>query len=361
MNTNSAIEKLPLPRTLPTEDVVLVPPKTGFGYRGFRSTSITAVIAKHEIIRPTAALNRINHPNDWNFSTKVPTGKDNVIKPLPGTKKNLDDFKPKPFRARPVPRQHKEPFRPELPSQKGRQRAKKEESHPGLVSRIFHSIVDPILHPNKPNDDEQLVNAEVITESLLPVSETAEPTANTTQKADTHPGLASRMWHSVVDPIFHGPNKPEVNVVDGQPEREPEQSDGVEDSTGVNAHSQSYPKPDAVTQISNGPDAVTKSKSNTVDIQQENRKSVNLQDESDIVDGVSSSDYLKSYLEMMQLVKPCRKPNVIGVTKKQREKEAGKLPSVNTPGYGSKAERVRKAQEKKKLKMEKPNAVETPV
>ncbi len=53
---------------------------------------------------------------------------------------------------------------------------------------------------------------------------------------------------------------------------------------------------------------------------------------------------------------------MIGVTKKQRENEAGKLPPINkNTGFGSKAERIRKAQDKKKLKLEKPNAVENPV
>jgi hypothetical protein len=109
------------------------------------------VISKHEINQPIAAVNQINHPKEFNIYTKIPTGKRNVIQPLPGTKKNLEDLKPKPFRARPVPRHHyKEPFRPELPSRKGRQSAPKEETNPGLVSRMLHSIVDPILKPNKP-------------------------------------------------------------------------------------------------------------------------------------------------------------------------------------------------------------------
>lgn len=172
------------------------------------------------------------------------------------------------------------------------------------------------------------------TESDLTVSETAEPPATITE--------------------------PEVKGVDEQPEGE---SDGVEDSDEPDVTStivsilQSYQEPDVITPIQtlNEPYAFPNSRSDTVDIPDEVEKGeqqsgMNLQEESDIVDGVSSSDYLKAYLEMMEMVKPRRKPNVIGVTKKQREKEAGTLPAVNkTPGFWSKAERIiRKYKLKKK-------------
>ena len=114
---------------------------------GFDS-SITAVIPKHEITRSTE-VNRIKktHLPNWNSLPKIPTGKPAVIKPLPGNKKTLEQLKPKPFRARPVPRSHyNEPYRPELPSKKNRQpkiAAKKvDTAHPGF------KMVDPILHPN---------------------------------------------------------------------------------------------------------------------------------------------------------------------------------------------------------------------
>ncbi|EFX62667.1 hypothetical protein DAPPUDRAFT_120000 [Daphnia pulex] len=213
-------------------------------------------VTKHDITRPIAAVNRINHPKEFNISTKVPTGKSNVIQPLPGTKKNLEDLKPKPFRARPVPRHHsKEPFRPELPSQKGRQSAPKEETNPGLVSRILHSIVDPILKPNKPEDEEMTVEPakeEVnSTESDLTVSETDEPPATITE--------------------------PEVKGVDEQPEGE---SDGVEDSDDPDVTStivsilQSYQEPEMITPIQtlNEPYAFLNSRSDTVDIPDEVEK-----------------------------------------------------------------------------------------
>jgi hypothetical protein len=151
-----------------------------------------------------------------------------------------------------------------------------------------------------------------------------------------------------------------VKGVDEQPEGE---SDGVEDSDEPDVTStivsilQSYQEPDVITPIQtlNGPFAFPNSRSDTVDIPDEVEKGeqqsgMNLQEESDIVDGVSSSDYLKAYLEMMEMVKPRRKPIVIGVTKKQRKKEAGTLPAVNkTPGFWSKAERIiRKYKLKKK-------------
>jgi hypothetical protein len=143
----------------------------------------------------------------------------------------------------------------------------------------LHSIVDPILKPNKPEDEEMTVEPakeEVnSTESDLTVSETAEPLATITE--------------------------PEVKGVDEQPEGE---SDDVEDSDEPDVTStivsilQSYQEPDVITPIQtlNEPYAFPNSRSNTVDIPDEVEKGeqqsgMNLQEESDIVDGVSSSDY----------------------------------------------------------------------
>ena len=76
---NSSVQKFSFCRSMlfftptnavPTE-VTVVPemPKVGFGYRCFDSTSITAVIPKHEIIRPMEVQQRIKklHPQDWNY------------------------------------------------------------------------------------------------------------------------------------------------------------------------------------------------------------------------------------------------------------------------------------------------------
>ena len=216
---NSSVQKLSLSRiplsAFPAE-VAVVP--VGFGYRGFDSSSITAVIPKHEIIRPTE-VNRIKkiHSQNWNSSPKIPTGKAAVIKPLPGTKKTLDQLKPKPFRARPVPRSHyNEPYRPELPSKKDRQSKTK--------------VVDPILHPTvKANEDTGIVQEKPVGKEItaeLPLSPEAGQTpldddAPEREKVDVipesaqHPGLVSRVWHSVVDPILH-PNKPNDEKPNGE-------------------------------------------------------------------------------------------------------------------------------------------------
>ena len=213
---NSSVQKLSLSRisinAFPAE-VAVVP--VGFGYRGFDSSSIMAVIPKHEIIRPTE-VHRIKkiHPQNWNSSPKIPTGKAAVIKPLPGTKKTLDRLKPKPFRARPVPRSHyNEPYRPELPSKKDRQPKTK--------------VVDPILHPTvKANEDTEIAQekpvGKEITAELPPSPEAGQtPLDDAPEKVDVipesaqHPGLVSRVWHSVVDPILH-PNKPHDEKPNGE-------------------------------------------------------------------------------------------------------------------------------------------------
>jgi hypothetical protein len=103
-------------------------------------------------------------------------------------------------------------------------------ARPGLVSRVWHSVVDPILHPVKdesagvitpePEKNKDVAAAEVSPVVVHPQPEPTaddpavqvQPTAeiNTDAAASAHPGLVSRMWHSVVDPILH-PTKPEPN------------------------------------------------------------------------------------------------------------------------------------------------------
>ncbi len=102
-------------------------------------------------------------------------------------------------------------------------------ARPGLVSRVWHSVVDPILHPVKdesagvitpePEKNKDVAVAEVSPVVVHPQPEPTaddpavqvQPTAKTnTDAASAHPGLVSRMWHSVVDPILH-PTKPEPN------------------------------------------------------------------------------------------------------------------------------------------------------
>ena len=104
-----------------------------------------------------------------------------------------------------------------------------------------------MLHPNKPNDEEKVeepAKTERITEPLLPLSEIAETPTTIIPEPDTHPRLASRMWHSVVDPIMH-PNKLDDKLLDEneigeQPEKQPdsEKVKVFEDSIGLNVDPQ---------------------------------------------------------------------------------------------------------------------------
>jgi len=102
-------------------------------------------------------------------------------------------------------------------------------ARPGLVSRVWHSVVDPILHPvngetagkviTSEPDKKDVAAAEVSPVVVHPQPEPTadaavqvQPTAeiNTDAAASAQPGLVSRMWHSVVDPILH-PTKTEPN------------------------------------------------------------------------------------------------------------------------------------------------------
>ena len=139
-------------------DVAPLVTKVGFGYQGFGETSITAAIRKHEIIRPSAEpRDKKIHPRDWNFSSKPELSSKSVMK----------DLKPKPFKARPVPRSHYDkPFPPVSSSKKVTTTAVEVQPtvlentdssvHPGLASRMWHSMIDPILHSKKPELDEKL-------------------------------------------------------------------------------------------------------------------------------------------------------------------------------------------------------------
>jgi hypothetical protein len=94
---------------------------------------------------------------------------------------------------------------------------------------VWHSVVDPILHPvhgesagitPEPEKNKDVAAAEVSPVVVHPQPEPTaddpavqvQPTAeiNTDAAASAQPGLVSRMWHSVVDPILH-PTKPEPN------------------------------------------------------------------------------------------------------------------------------------------------------
>ncbi|EFX68980.1 hypothetical protein DAPPUDRAFT_329576 [Daphnia pulex] len=190
-----------------------MPSKVGFRFQGFGSTSITAAIPNSQTIRPLPThLNKKIHPRDWTFSPKPEVV--SAIKKTDGT-----NSKPKPFKANPVPRSHYDkPYPPVSIAKKNKTELARnvnkktlEPTTPGLVSRAWHSVIDPILHPHNDASTEK-----VITELPLEpekkesankdypklADETVEPMAANADLPD-HPGLASRMWHSVVDPILH--------------------------------------------------------------------------------------------------------------------------------------------------------------
>jgi hypothetical protein len=237
-------------------DVAPLVTKVGFGYQGFASTSITAAIPKHEIVRPLADhRDKKIHPRDWNSSLKPELSS---VK-----EKAVVELKSKPFKARPVPRSHYDaPLPPVSKKVKVKTTATAEKvkktpeptARPGLVSRVWHSVVDPILHPvngetagkviTSEPDKKDVAAAEVSPVVVHPQPEpTADPAVQVqptaeinTDAASAHPGLASRMWHSVVDPILH-PKKPEPDdeksvaghEVDEKPdEMQPDVQEGVE-------------------------------------------------------------------------------------------------------------------------------------
>jgi hypothetical protein len=282
-------------------------PKVGFRFQGFGSTSITAAIPKSQTIRPLPThLDKKIHPRDWSFSPKPELT--NAIKKTDGI-----DLKPKPFKANPVPSSHYnkpyqtpkksktvmtkkpdaikktdgtdlKPFKanPVLSTPKiTKTEVVKKANAPGLVNRMWHSMIDPILHPHNETSPEKVPlpdkkknfdnftskrqfranpappttynpSIPVVSQKRLPVrkvknikhldaDEKAElqefeltekaihkqvnahkemtpsrslkkigPEEEDVHNADLpdHPGLANRMWHSMVDPIWHS-KKPE--------------------------------------------------------------------------------------------------------------------------------------------------------
>jgi hypothetical protein len=171
-------------------------------------------------------------------------------------KKTLDELKPKPFLARTVPRSHNnEPYRPECPSKKDRQpkiaAAKKvDTAHPGLASRIWNKIVDPILHSNDNVEETGIAQGKlvekVITAEVSPEAGNTPLFDDAPEKIDAipesaHPGLVSRMWHPVVDPILHPNKEHDEKLLEKQPDGE--ETEVVEDSIELNVDPQ-IPKVD---------------------------------------------------------------------------------------------------------------------
>ncbi|KAI9560968.1 hypothetical protein GHT06_011924 [Daphnia sinensis] len=177
----------------------------------------------------------------WNSSTKIERTPDLYIKPLPGT----GTGQRKSFKARSVPASHLLPFRPVLPS-KTRQPTGKaddesvagqtesggtpespeapqeiveipekaaevpaESADPGLMSRVWQSVVGPIVPAAKPEEDNALIEPKEVKEATGETEQVIELPEDVAEKPTgaEDPGLIRRMWHSVVDPILNS-NKP---------------------------------------------------------------------------------------------------------------------------------------------------------
>jgi len=153
-------------------DVAPLLPKREFGHRGFDSTSI----------RATSATSRDKniHPRDWKFSPK----------PEVASAKKMDgaDVKPKPFKVKPVPRSHYvEPYPPLFTSKKAKDR----------TIPVDKKMKKTLELPTVPSSS---------TAEVSPVAVQFQPEPAETVKdqatAENHPGLASRIWHSIVGPIL---------------------------------------------------------------------------------------------------------------------------------------------------------------
>jgi hypothetical protein len=320
--------------------------KVGFRFQGFGSTSITAAIPKSQTIRPLPThLNKKIHPRDWSFSPKpeltsaikktdltdlkpkpfkanpVPSSHYNVPYQTPkksktvmakkSDAKNTGGTDLKPFKANPVSRSHNDELYPpfKIPKITKIEVAKKANA-PGLVNQMWHSLIDPILHPHNKTSPEtvplpdkkknvdsitskkqfrakpappsttQKPSIPVVPQKRLPVRNVksikhldAEEKAelqefNLTEKAihqqvdahkemtpsrslkkigpeeedvhnadlPDHPGLANRMWHSMIDPIWHSkkPEPDEKSIAGNEAEKKPdEKQTDVQDEASI--------------------------------------------------------------------------------------------------------------------------------
>jgi hypothetical protein len=150
-------------------------PKVGFRFQGFGSTSITAAIPQSQTIRPLPThLDKKIHPRDWTFSPKPELT-------IAIKKTDATDLKPKPFKANPVPSSHyNKPY----------QTPKKSKTV--MAKKLDAKKTDGTdLKPFKAN----------------PVLSTPKITKTEVDKKGDAPGLVNRMWHSMIDPILHPYNE----------------------------------------------------------------------------------------------------------------------------------------------------------
>ncbi|EFX79871.1 hypothetical protein DAPPUDRAFT_319215 [Daphnia pulex] len=165
-------------------------PKVGFRFQGFGSTSITAAIPKSQTIRPLPThLDKKIHPRDWTFSPKPELTI--AIKKTDGT-----DLKPKPFKANPVPSSHyNKPY--QTPKKSKTVMAKKPDAKNTDGTDLKPFKANPV-----PGSDE-----------LYPPFKIPKITKTEVAKKANAPGLVNRMWHSVVDPILHPHNEASPETV----------------------------------------------------------------------------------------------------------------------------------------------------
>ncbi|KAK4007681.1 hypothetical protein OUZ56_012834 [Daphnia magna] len=147
-------------------------------------------VSEKEIARPLTV--QIRPP--WNSSTKIERTPDLYIKPLPGTRIGHVQFK-----ARSVPEKNVQPFRPVLPS-KTRQPTRKPKADD-------ESVAGQKNQENKLVEDVNIRNPVEMTpvspqQAPHEINEIPEKAADVSA-GSADPGLMSRMWHSMVDPILN--------------------------------------------------------------------------------------------------------------------------------------------------------------
>lgn len=160
-----------------------IPKKLHFGFQGFAaSTSITATIPNGKITGPVSEKTSIQQRKPWNSSPKLEDRHPAIKAVTPGT---TQDVVYKPFKARPVPGSHYEPYRPVLPSEKHRPAAKELDASedgdqttdilldgPASLRNQLRSLFDPVNYyfnhrtwHLRPSDAEHVFESRNITET----------------------------------------------------------------------------------------------------------------------------------------------------------------------------------------------------
>ncbi|KZS03304.1 Uncharacterized protein APZ42_034002 [Daphnia magna] len=178
----------------------------------YKKPSSGKAVSANEIARPLTAR------PPWDSSTKIKPTPVLYIKPLPSTRKALGHVQRKSFKARSIPASHSRPFRPVLPS-KMRQPTGKPKAHDKSVS-------GQTKPDNKLVEDVDIKPVEMTPESPKKAPqemvEIPDEKATDVPAGSADPGFMSRVWHSMVDPILSSkkPNDEAEAVAVKQPESE---------------------------------------------------------------------------------------------------------------------------------------------